>query len=326
MSLFISPTDTNTAETSAAARRGQPDAVRLWTGPQPAWFKHSPDRVPNVITLSSDFGSPYPAAMKGVIRRRTDAELIDIAHDLPRGDPRAAALWLRFVLPEFPPAVHCAVVDPGVGTGRDAVVVRAGAHVLVAPDNGLAMPPARALAADESAVEAWTVSVDDPASATFHGRDVFAPVAARVRAAIDGGPAAATPESVSETLAATDGLTPASDPVDLRIPEPSVERAGGSGPGTETLAVDGEVLVVDRFGNAITNVPGALIRGRDRVRVDGDPVPVVETFGRVAPGERLVTVGSHGYAECDVNDGRGDEAFDLRPGDAVRFDANGAGE
>jgi len=97
-----------------------------------------------MITLASDFGSPYPAAMKGVIRRHTDAELIDVAHDLPRGDPRAAAFWLRFVLPEFPPAVHCAVIDPGVGTDRDALVVRAGSHVLVAPDNGLAMPPARA--------------------------------------------------------------------------------------------------------------------------------------------------------------------------------------
>jgi len=102
-----------------------------------------------MITLASDFGSPYPAAMKGSNspphRRRTD-------RCRPRsapGDPRAAAFWLRFVLPEFPPAVHCAVIDPGVGTDRDALVVRAGSHVLVAPDNGLAMPPARALAREK---------------------------------------------------------------------------------------------------------------------------------------------------------------------------------
>ncbi|MUW15989.1 hypothetical protein GJ633_16380, partial [Halorubrum sp. CBA1125] len=79
------------------------------------------------------------------------------------------------------------------------------------------------------------------------------------------------------------------------------------------------VLVVDDFGNAITNVPGDLLRGRDGVRVNGEPVPVVDTFADVAPGDRLVTVGSHGYAECDVNDGRGDEAFGLAPGDAVAF-------
>ncbi|QAU12496.1 S-adenosyl-l-methionine hydroxide adenosyltransferase [Halorubrum sp. BOL3-1] len=286
-----------------------------------------------MITLTSDFGSPYPAAMKGVIRRHTDAELIDVAHDLPRGDPRAAAFWLRFVLTEFPPAVHCAVVDPGVGTGRDALVVRAGAHVIVAPDNGLAMPPARALAAGESDVEAWTVAVDEPASETFHGRDVFAPTAARVRTALDDGPAAATPEDVSETLAAMDDLAPASDPVDVRFPEPSVERAeaGGDEKGGDdadvdeagddgaVVAVDGEALAIDRFGNVITNVPGELIRGRDWIRVDGDLTPVAETFGAVDPGERLVTVGSHGYVECDVNDGRGDGAFDLRPGDSVRL-------
>jgi S-adenosylmethionine hydrolase len=283
-----------------------------------------------MITLASDFGSPYPAAMKGVIRRHTDAEMIDVAHDLPRGDPRAAAFWLRFVLPEFPPSVHCAVIDPGVGTDRDALVVRAGAHVIVAPDNGLAMPPARALAADESDVEAWTIAVDDPASETFHGRDVFAPTAARVRTAIDdeltasnGAPDA---DAVAETLAAMDDLTPASDPVDIRFPEPTVERAEGSEEGGDAedgdgdvIAVDGEVLAIDRFGNVITNVPGELVRGRDWVRVDGDLTPVAETFGAVDPGERLVTVGSHGYAECDVNDGRGDGAFDLRPGDSVRF-------
>jgi S-adenosylmethionine hydrolase len=278
-----------------------------------------------MITLTSDFGSPYPAAMKGVIRRHTDAEMIDVAHDLPRGDPRAAAFWLRFVLPEFPPAVHCAVVDPGVGTDRDALVVRAGEHVVVAPDNGLAMPPARALAADEDDVEVWTVAVDDPASQTFHGRDVFAPTAARIRAALDdaagttddaaaeAGPLDA--DAVAATLAGMDDLAPATDPVDVRFPEPTVERDEGG----DVVAVDGEVLAIDRFGNVITNVPGDLVRGRDWVRVDGDLTPVAETFGAVEPGDRLVTVGSHGYAECDVNDGRGDGAFDLRPGDSVRF-------
>ena len=272
-----------------------------------------------MITLTSDFGSPYPAAMKGVVRRHTDAEMIDVAHDLPRGDPRAAAFWLRFVLPEFPPAVHCAVVDPGVGTDRDALVVRAGAHVLVAPDNGLPMPPARALAegagATEERIEAFVVDVEEPASQTFHGRDVFAPVAARIRAGLDGGPTAAGPEGVAAALDAMDELSPAADPVDIAFPEPTVERDDDGDP----VAVDGEVLVIDRFGNVVTNVPGELVRGSDWIRVDGELTPVAETFGAVDPGDRLVTVGSHGYVECDVNDGRGDGAFDLRPGDAVRL-------
>ena len=102
-----------------------------------------------MITLSSDFGSPYPAAMKGVILEMTDTRLVDVAHDLPRQDTRAGAFWLRQVLPYFPPAVHLAVVDPGVGSERDALVVRAGEHALVGPDNGVLVPVAAELAGDD---------------------------------------------------------------------------------------------------------------------------------------------------------------------------------
>ncbi len=263
-----------------------------------------------MITLASDFGSPYPAAMRGVVRRTTDAELVDVAHDLPRGDTRAGAFWLRFVLPEFPPAVHCAVVDPGVGTDRAAIAVRAGDHVLVAPDNGLAIPPARALAAatgdGPDDVDVLEIAVDDPASATFHGRDVFAPAAARIREAVDPLPV------TTGALRALAELTPTDSYVDIDLPEATIA-------GDRAVAV-GEVLVVDGFGNAITNVPGSFLDGTDRVRVNGEPVPAGGTFAAVAPGERLVTVGSHGHVECDVNDCRGDEAFGLSPGDAVRIE------
>ena len=282
-----------------------------------------------MITLASDFGSLYPAAMRGVVRRTSDAELVDVSHDLPRGDPRAAAFWLRFVLSEFPPAVHCAVVDPGVGTDRAAIVVRAGDHAIVAPDNGLAMPPARALAAATGTgpddVDVFEIDAEDPASATFHGRDVFAPTAARIREALDGGPANAPREELAATLAGMDDLSRTSDPVDLVFPEPTVDRDGGGDKDRDDgdpVAVDGEVLVIDRFGNVVTNVPGELLRGREWVRINGELTPVAETFGAVEPGDRLVTVGSHGYVECDVNDGRGDGAFDLRPGDEVRIVAD----
>ena len=270
-----------------------------------------------MITLASDFGSPYPAAMKGVVRRRSDAELIDASHDLPRGDPRAAAFWLRFVLPEFPPAVHCAVVDPGVGTDRAAIVVRAGEHAVVAPDNGLALPPARALAAATGTgpedLTVFKIDATEPASATFHGRDVFAPAAARVRET------AWTETGVDDdALAALPSLTRVDEYVDCRFPEPTVERDAD-----RVVAVAGEVLVVDDFGNAITNVPADAVAGvepGDRVRVNGgDPVPFVETFASVPRGDRLVTVGSHGYVECDVNDGRGADAFGVDAGDPVRF-------
>ncbi|WP_129114818.1 SAM hydrolase/SAM-dependent halogenase family protein [Halegenticoccus tardaugens] len=277
-----------------------------------------------MITLASDFGSPYPAAMRGVLLRRTDARLVDVAHDFPRQDVRAAAFWLREVLPWFPPAVHLAVVDPGVGTDRAALVVRAGEHALVGPDNGLLLPAARRIAAEspaspspsadetgddadggddpDDAVEVFAYAYDNPDSATFHGRDVFAPAAAEVHEAGVG---------ALETLSAA---TPAAEFVDLAFPEPTVREDDATG---RALAVDGEVLVVDDFGNAITNVPGEVVRGRDAVVVNGERVPVGESFASVDAGERLVTVGSHGSVECDVNRGRGDEAFGLAPGDAV---------
>lgn len=262
-----------------------------------------------MITLASDFGTPYPAAMKGVILRRlggTDTRLVDVAHDFPRQDVRAAAFWLRETLPHFPPAVHLAVVDPGVGTDRAALAVRVGDHALVGPDNGLLLPPARRLVKQrEGAMEVFDVAYDAPASATFHGRDVFAPAAADIH------------ETGVDALDDLDRITPADDYVDLAFPEATV--AGGEDE-SDGRTITGEVLVVDGFGNAITNVPGDLIADYDAAAVNGETVPVGDSFAAVPEGERLLTVGSHGYVECDVNRGRGDEAFGLAPGDAVRIE------
>ncbi len=271
-----------------------------------------------MITLSSDFGTPYPAAMKGVLLQRTDARLVDVAHDFPRQDVRTAAFWLREVLPYFPPATHLVVVDPGVGTDRDAIVVRAGDHMLVGPDNGVLLPTARRLAGDAGRLESYQIDEDglDPVepttdqpepnshgqqhppqdrSKTFHGRDVFSP-------------AAATVHDVGVTnLESLAWLEPTTVDVDLELPIAILE---------DERAV-GEVLAVDGFGNVITNVPGSALEGREQVRANGKPVPVGETFAAVPVGERLTTVGSHGYVELDVNQGRGDDAFGLEPGDRI---------
>ena len=262
-----------------------------------------------MITLASDFGSPYPAAMRGVLARRTDARLLDVAHDLPRQDVRAGAFWLREVLPYYPPAVHLAVVDPGVGTDRAAIVIRTGDSALVAPDNGLAVPAARELTDD--ALEVFTIDGESnalrpkradgsrpPQSATFHGRDVFAPAAADVH------------EVGVGSLEELSYLSPAADYVDLEFPDPSLEGD----------RAEGEVLVIDGFGNAITNVPGEFLEDADTVGVNGETVPACETFAAVSPGEKLATVGSHGYVELDVNQGLGDEAFGLEAGDAVSLE------
>jgi S-adenosylmethionine hydrolase len=250
-----------------------------------------------MITLASDFGTPYPAAMKGVILQQCDARLVDVAHDFPRQDVRAAAFWLREVLPEFPAATHLVVVDPGVGTDRAAVVLEAGGHRIVAPDNGVALPVARRLAGDGDEVQVWEVAYDDEetASNTFHGRDVFAPAAARVHEAAAVGDAA--------------GVSSTDEWVDLAFPEPAVGADGATG----------EVLVVDDFGNTITNVPGQVLDGLDTVAVNGEDAPVRSAYAALDPGDRLVTVGSHGNVELAVNQGRGEDAFGLDVGDEVAF-------
>lgn len=261
-----------------------------------------------MITLASDFGSPYPAAMKGVLLSGSDPhpQLIDVSHDFPRGDVRTAAFWLREVLPYFPPAVHLAVVDPGVGTDRAALAVRASDHALVGPDNGLLLPAARRLVAGEP--EAFVVDdsvaerVDHPeggaTSTTFHGRDVFAPAAAGIH---DVG--------VGE-MDDLPFLEPADDVTDLRFPDATVEDEQATG----------EVLVVDGFGNVVTNVPGSALAGVERIKAAGRWVPVVETFAAVPAGEALATAGSHGNVELDVNDGRGETFFGLFPGDPVTLE------
>jgi S-adenosylmethionine hydrolase len=249
-----------------------------------------------MITLASDFGTSYPAAMKGVILRRCDARLVDIGHDFPRQDVRSAAFWLREVLPEFPPAVHLVVVDPGVGTDRAALVVRAGDHALVGPDNGVLLPAARRLA-DDDGVETYELEIEDPRSSTFHGRDVFAPGAAAVH------------EADLDRLPAVDGISPTGDVVDLAFPDPDLRTDGA----------DGEVVVVDGFGNVVTNVPGDVLAGRETVAVNGDRVPVVRSYAHVEAGTAVATVGSHGNVEFAVNQGRGDEAFGLAVGDGIEL-------
>lgn len=248
--------------------------------------------------------------MKAVICQWTRTQLVDVTHDLPRQNVPASAFWLREVLPYFPPAVHLAVIDPGVGTDRDALVVRAGDHALVGPDNGVLVPAARSLAGD--APDAFRIETrsDDSAgtdrtswpprrmSSTFHGRDVFAPAAAKVH------------ETGVDRLETIPGLEPVETYESIRFPDPELS----------TQAADGTVLAIDGFGNVITNIPGEVVAARfgTDVCVDGEPQPLRSAYGAVDPGQPVVTVGSHGNVELAVNQGRGDDAFGLEMGENVR--------
>lgn len=243
--------------------------------------------------------------MKGVILSECDTRLVDVAHDLPRQNLTAAAFWLREVLPYFPQAVHLAVIDPGVGTNRRAAVVRAGDHLLVGPDNGVLLPTARAIieAGDGStatnAIDVFEWNYGDTPSSTFHGRDVFAPAAAAVH------------ETGLDAFTDLAAVRPLPDPVEFELPTPSINE--------ETKTAVGEVLVVDDFGNVITNISGTLLEELERVTVNGETVPVQPTYATVSQNSRLATVGSHENVELAVNTGRGDEAFRLEAGDRVEL-------
>lgn len=250
--------------------------------------------MPRPVTLSSDFGPHYPGAMRAVLAKRGIDHRIDITHELPAHDVAQSAVWLQSLLPYAPRAVHCIVVDPGVGGDRPVVVLRAGGHALVAPDNGVAWPAATALASG-GPIDAFHFDHVEPASHTFHGRDVFAPLAAAIaHVGID-------------RLEALPTISPTDTATELSIPGACVDGE----------SIEATVIAIDGFGTAITSAPADTLPAVDVVAVDGEVVPVVRRYGEVSPGTPIVTAGSHGYVELAVNQGAGAEAFGVVAGDRV---------
>jgi S-adenosylmethionine hydrolase len=269
------------------------------------------------IVLLTDFGTrdTYTGVMKGVIAGiHPEARTIDLTHDVPPGDVRQGAFQLWQAARHFPVgSVFLAVVDPGVGTARRALAVACGPSLFVAPDNGLLT----FVLAGHATVRAIELPVDGGQGprpgATFHGRDVFAPAAARL--------------ALGQPL---DDLGPAvTDWVRLPLPHLDPEEDAG---------VAGEVVHVDRFGNLITSIgllegsggslffkpwlPGcppfhAPARDARAVLPSGRTLPLGSTFGAAAPGEALAYVGSDGLLEIAVNQGRADETLRLSRGAKV---------
>ena len=241
-----------------------------------------------IITLTTDFGTAdgYVGEVKGVLLSHSpDAELVDITHEIPPQDVERARLTVARVWRRFPPGtVHLVVVDPGVGSGRAALAVQSEGRFLVGPDNGVLSPAL--LIAGARAIE---LPLPPRSSATFHGRDVFAPAAA----------ALARGESV-------DALgRPAASPVLRRTPEPT-RRSDG--------AIEGEIIVLDRFGNAVTNLIG--LRG-GTIELGTRCITVRHTYSEVAPGEPVAVTGSTGFIEIAVRDGDAASALGIRRGDKV---------
>lgn len=254
-----------------------------------------------VITLTTDFGQAdgYVAAMKGVILSICpQVELVDITHEVrPQGVQQAAYL-LSFAARHFPPGtVHLVVVDPGVGTGRRAIGVHSGRALFVAPDNGvlslaLAQDPAR------EAVHLLEPRFRLPeVSATFHGRDIFAPAAAHLACGAD--------------LQEMGPSIPVSDLCLLSISSPEADESG---------TWQAEILHVDRFGNLITNFLAPESAAPLIITAGGERIPgLSRTFADVEPGELVAYVGSGGYVEIAVREGSAAGRLGLDVGAPVRF-------
>ncbi|MBU0515541.1 MAG: SAM-dependent chlorinase/fluorinase [Proteobacteria bacterium] len=252
--------------------------------------------LPRIITLTTDFGlGHYVGQLKGVISGRCPrATVIDLTHDIEPQNITQAAWVLMTSVEYFPPGtIHVVVVDPGVGTDRRALAVKTPGGILMGPDNGV-LWPAMSRGGNWLAREITTAFGPDT-SRTFHGRDLFAPAAARLA---DGG----DPTGLGP---------PVLNPVRLELPTPRRRE--------DRLV--GQVLFADRFGNLVTNldrvIVAALLAGRPAAvhLADGRTVPLVGAYAEVAAGTLCALFGSAGYLEIAVSGGDARRGLDLAPGD-----------
>jgi S-adenosylmethionine hydrolase len=253
-----------------------------------------------VITLLSDFGDVYPASMKGVILSiNPEADIVDISHSVPQYNVRAGAFMLMTIAKYFPSGtVHVAVVDPGVGTERRCIAIRAesessGIHYFVGPDNGLLIPAARSTGEFEVYEITNKNLVRKNISSTFHGRDIFAPVGAHI----------------SKGLAVSEVGKRIFDFVDLDFGEG--KKRNGS--------LEGRIIFIDSFGNIVTNISSDIVdfQHGDMLEIQGKRIPFYSSYGFCKKDEPLALIGSHGYLEIAVNRGNATAFFGMKQGDEI---------
>ncbi len=239
---------------------------------------------PRIITLTTDFGasSPYVSAMKGVILSINPAvTLVDITHAVPPQDVRAGALVLADMTPWFPPAtIHVAVIDPGVGTRRKIVYARVGQQHYVAPDNGLlsrlALDPDDSTIVTVARPEFWLPSV----SSTFHGRDIMAPVSARLSLGLD--------------------------PTRLGPKQEDIERLDWTEARVTANKIEGTVQSIDSFGNLITDISADVLadvpRGEETTIVcdDHQTHGIFNAYADQPEMTLIALVGSNGKLELAI--------------------------
>ena len=250
-----------------------------------------------MITLTTDFGlkDPYVAEMKGAIYQiNPKATIVDVSHLVDKYNVRMGAFILASAVPFFPKGtVHVAVVDPGVGTERRAIIIHTKQGFLVGPDNGVLMLAAQTQGIKHICELSNQKFMLPQVSSTFHGRDIFAPAAAHLEKGVK-------PQEFGPEI--TDPVTPKFA---------NIENKNG--------ALLGEVLHVDSFGNVVTNINPAEIKDAKTIKVALHHVtlelPFSKAYGELQSREPLALVGSHGFLELALNRGSFSEKYRVNPGD-----------
>lgn len=269
----------------------------------------------SIITLLTDFGThdPYVGMMKGVILgTNPDAKLVDLTHEIAPQDIRGGAWTLANAVPYFPHGtVHLAVVDPGVGGTRRAIVAHLGKFYFVGPDNGLVSFIWHRLSDAERAAAVF-IELTNPryhlpdVSMTFHGRDIFAPVAAQLSAGL-----------LIEELGPVVAGKPGSENGIILIDVPQVQR--------QDSALVGSIIAIDHFGNAISTITAADVRtlgGNPHVQLGQTRIPTIShTYAAVPEGQPLALIDSSGYLEVAVRNGDAARGLGITLGDSIRVES-----
>ena len=256
------------------------------------------------MTFLTDFGSKssYVAQMKAVALNLTDARIVDITHEINPQNIIEGAFILKTTVPYFPRGtVHVAVVDPGVGTKRRGIVIATPSQILVGPDNGLMIPAAKRLGNFQVYEIKNKNLMMNNISNTFHGRDVFTPVAAYI---LNG-------KYFNEIGPKID------DYKTLDLGSFTVKEK----------TVEGKILFIDGFGNIITNINGLKIRnyfdfgkkimvfiGKKRIEI-----PFVKTYDEIKKGKTLATIGSSNLLEISINQGNASEKYKIKTGESIKI-------
>ena len=259
------------------------------------------------ITLTTDFGlsDPYVGLLKGAILCvHPTALIVDLTHAIPPQDCAQAARTLAWAYPYFPAGtVHTAIVDPGVGSGRKAIAFRFRDHLFLGPDNGVFTAVLGSDSPDQIVALENRAYFRHPVSRTFHGRDIFAPLAAHLARGI-----------------ALDALGPALDPSDLvhlALPAPRLKFPGH---------LEGTIVAVDRFGNLITDIHRELLplsgaglpqRKLEIVCAQTRMRGLAQSYADQPPGTVLAIIGSRDTLEISVNQGHAAHLLKATAGDAV---------